>query len=760
VSDVNLGFNKSSDIQDIPICFYPIYVLFYLDSNFHERKNFLYMITSETKTDDTNQYKLNKFVELSGITSLPMNKNIKVCAQVYITTLSETGAQCKIDFGNVVIDIVTLLNNKDDTESCEKNYELRLHSVCGNPVKSNIGISGTKVNIVPISYLTNSFVEVKKDSNLYPGTKDVKLFREDLDSWANSKENYYKAMQYMTTYLHHTSEFNKSLTKFMRGKDITCPTNPGQVTLANTDMALPVVSFLYSQKLETTETFFVHQLTMYATRYLVSKKKWVQNNYNYVRDGNYDSIIILKHFESDFFKCNVKERASITMNFLSQYVQMLEYVTDMTIIHNTKKNIEIFGDAITCQCGDCEDFVCSIYQLVTSFQSFNFGTFTKIFDEMKRILSAYVPIATIMGVTTNSIQNAKKSSDNDDNDTISNLEKKKQPPKIISGHAALVMLPLDLFYKYLCRWSHDHKLTLKVYTEMNDSLKKNNDLKNLPVLIGEGTGIFESGVLKDEIKDIRTEFYENCTVIEKVKKLIIPNTRQESPFYSSLIFGFTDKYIEENKIGTLYFSTKHYEDNYVLKNKNNGKTNTTYPHNNKFGRGCTFEDFILDNENITIVPNLCIDSDVSCCEFDPFILNMMQDVSKTRVPLPKLQITHTHTENIKSCIIISKEDGAQSCELDFDTIKCYHTFTNTELTMLLKFLEKINDEPKLKNNKMRQLDSVMCFYILEDYVDETLVESITNFILSSQFDIQGVEIYKEYHTEDFFVYRVDILYCK
>jgi hypothetical protein len=760
LSDYTLKINNEDDvIPDIPICYYPIYIMFYFDSNFLDRKNFLYVIVSDENLEN-DEYVLNIPVEVTGTSPIPINKNVKLCCQVYITTLSETGVLCKIDFGTVSIDILSLLKQQASSLHSSKKYNLKIHSISGNPIKSEIEISDIHFGISELT--TKNLVELTQTS-IFEKRGDHNIMKSTLDPWANSKDNYYKGLMWMNTYLHETSKFDNHFKKFLRGKTIKCPTNPGQSTLDNTDLSLPIVSFLYGKTLEITETFITHQLTLYATRFLISKKEWTPTHYVNLMEGRINSQSILTDFGKYFVNSSVAEKASLTVNFLSQYIQMLEYITDITIVQNEKVNIELFGDPISSQCGDCEDFSYGTYQIIKAFRyfkNFTFNNYTFIFNEMKRILEGYVELITIMGVTTNSIQNANISSENgsslsEDEDNV------KLPPKIKSGHAALVLIPFDLFYKYLSRWSKNHELTKAVYKDKMEFIEKHKDLKDLVVLIAEGTGIFESGVLNDEMTNERSKFYENCSVIEKIKKPIIPKTRKESPFYSAVLFGFTDRYLNTNKIGTFYFATINPSSKYKLKqNTNSEETTQKYFQNKNFGRGCVFSEFITDDECIMIVPNLCVDDNTNSKEFDDFILKMMEDVSKIKIPTPKLNVTRVTTENLNKCLIdvFQNEQLTKSGIKDGTLIICNHKFTKIEVDLLIEFIQKVNDL-LFSTLSGKTIYGAISFYLLEDYIDSTLIDSLSEYILNEdQYHIGKIQAYKEYHTDDFYVYRIDFLY--
>jgi hypothetical protein len=722
VSDATLGLKS----KPTPLLFYPIYLHFYLDSRFKKRVHHVHIINGEDHYNG-HTYKLFKEINVSGfINGLSLPRDSKLCILAQVSALSETGALCRINFGRTVIN---LFNNHGST-----SYQLKMHSIDQNPTKSVI-----KLGKITIENAT---------------------FSEEQGQTLNVAENIPKINKYMQEYVKTSVICDSCLGSFMPGsEDIRCPTNPSQITFDNSDIPLPLASFILADPLVTTESFWNQQLLIYATRYLISKPLWYSINYAKIDDHQF----IISEFTREFKSSSIKVKASMAINIICQYPQMLEYISDYTVNEMGEKDgIEDFGDVIFTSSGDCEDLCFGIFILLNSFLELFSRITHPIFTEMRRILSGYISIIIIEGVTSNNIQNVPKNLRNGDN-----VPNGKKPPTLTGAHAALKLIPLNQFHLYLKNWSHDHFLTLHVKKESDTFYKSNPDIKeeDMIILIGEGTGMLEGGIILDEMSKER-EFVNKCFVIDKVKKPIIPKVRSISPFYQALLFGITDRYIDSHGIGTFYFSTKQPEKYYSVSNKYLDEYKIKDRFSKQlvgYGKGCTFGDFIENAQSITVVPNRCKNDEPYSREFDKFIVDVMKNVTSTRVPTPELLY-----EKQFKCSILNIESQEAACLDVFDSEEndnvpiFNHSFSKPEFTSLLELTKFFHNCEKMKLfRKDKKPYGVIPIYLLEDYVDDTFIKEIKDYFINKKGSTVGdINIYKEYHTNKFYVYRMDFVFYK
>lgn len=804
VSDESLGIKSPK--KDIPLIYYPIYIHFYLDGGFGKQKKHVHVIQSPQHLVD-GKYMINKRIELYGTPDkMPISCDSKLCAQVYVTALSETGAQCMIDFGTISINMCNLKNEKMDHSV---DYHLKLHTVKGNPTKSILGMNGFKIE----KQQQQSRFTDKESTSISNEIGEKMIFMEQQEEifsaqkedYFNIHENQVKISDAMDKYVEYTTSMESCFQRFMPGAEkIRCPTNPSQVTFNNTETELPIASFVLSAPVITTESFWIQQITIYIQRYLSSNEEWVSTYYENQSIEESKSFFLKK-----FSKFSIAEKGSVAINVIAQYAQMLEYISDYTVEgNNIKESIESFGDAIVTQSGDCEDLAFAIFQLFRSFLKFSIskGHFMECFKEMKRILMGYVPLMVIEGVTANNIQNASSSVD----EQHIGGNHLKIPPELNGAHAALKAIPFYWFHKMLANWSPNHNLTLHVKSEADDFFVKNPDIKpdQLPILIGEGTGILEGGIFEDKLKIERDYVYKSA-IMDKMKRLIIPNIRSISPFYQALIFGFTDRYMNSHGIGTFYFATlrpeRYYnpyipgeeeEQQYREEKKVNfrikgtakeGDATTPFPvrggrdsflghyvnfysfkravkdNLSQYGKGCTFGDFITCQEQVTLIPNQCPHNVFDSREFDLFLVKAMVEISKIRIPPPELSI---ETAKILDMDKMTDNDDCVDCVV-YDENGQFpatnHLFSKSEFKGLSELVKLFHNDPSMKAFRSGKKNyGIIPIYILEDYIDNTFLNEMKYYFVKNKHKqfVGDVKVFKEYHTDSFYVYRMDLLLYK
>lgn len=567
--------------------------------------------------------------------------------------------------------------------------------------------------------------------------------------WNNfSEEEKERIRRFMLKYKSLSYKFDETnMEIYMKNSNnILCITTPSQNTYYNTNIAMPIFSYTLKKpqeiKLLTNEQYWIKTTYYYAKHYLIESRQWINNEVVTVPPGtrtnnkksNYKQLQdlekglpntreklekwILDEFYTLFEKSSIDQRISHTFNIVMFHVHVcLEYMSDYTISEDGFKSyIEIFGDANKLGSGDCEDLTGAGLELFMSFMKKKF--LSKKLQYMQVLLKGYVPLVLIEG------SESKKLDDSDDskegNDVEGNRGRGKRemsrqqkpiPPEIRAGHASLKLIPIPYFMDMIKNWNPNKNYPVnkiltnewnnfqKIVRELEDNLEFYNWLnKNqLPILIGEGTAMLESGTLLDEQTNSRT-MVNCCPGVEKFrKKFFLPDKdRLHSPFYVALFLGITNYFIERGfNQGFFYFAFKNPE-NYFSFERSEEKGS-----DDSFGKGVLFMDFMMRSSGTTLIPNLSSqDSNVNEIEFinkeeETKIMETIKQVIVNRSPLPKFY-----------------GDDVESNNLNFKLKEEY-----------LSFLNVIYNDSLSSNS----IYAVVSHYVFQEYIDDILFSNIIDY---------------------------------
>ncbi len=703
---------KAECIDQIPACFFPVYLHFYLDANFTERKQCVVILKNKKALKQPHR------VTVAGTYKGPKDSSCdidpRLCVQAYITVLSECGALCREDVG-VNTHPLALVS----TIASTLDLNLRIHTLPQNPTKSKIGLSHIVNNISITPWTPASY-----------------------DTWR--KEKMVAIKRLVNVYGHHTAMVETQMQDFMaNAQKITCPLSPSQITFDNSTIKMPIASYCMTSPLETTVNFWLQELKIAAERHVINMNLKLNESPNNMHA-----------FYAHFITMNVNHKCSLGMDMIVQYVQLLEYIGDYVVNTNKKgkMSIEIFGDAIVMHDGDCEDLSLAIIQLFDSFLALKFSNLEnieapgiKILKELQTLLQFYIPFLCIEGVTANNLMNATKGK-------ATHIEPVIAAPELTGAHGAVKFIPLSLFAQYLNTWNGNHPLSKHVTQEAH----RMGSMLNTPpseILIGEGTGMLEAGIFTDPLAQLRKYVY-SCPLMEKVKKPIIPPKRSVSPFYQALLFGFTNRYIHSHGIGLFHFLTKDPHLRWKV------------PISPLPGRGAVFSDFIRQEPHVYMMPNVLAGE---AREYSEELVCLMDSMVATRIPTPILDGFTLHETpvisitNVKALEIIEAREQKSENYANLHPMTD-HCFAQIGLTLLRQLVESfaLLRQSDASFQKKGELMGSVYIYVLEDYVDATFTDAIKNYFTAANPVCGSVNLHivREYHDNAFYVYRLQFLLYK
>ncbi len=241
------------------------------------------------------------------------------------------------------------------------------------------------------------------------------------------------------------------------------------------------------------------------------------------------------------------DRARVMVEICVSYAQYLDYIGD-SVDPNRRfirgpggtcsscgrnydprlvKGCERFGDAGRDLCGDCEDLGVLISMVFASLRKADFSDHPQL-QELQRIAHQYVDFVSLDAVTSAAVEYG-------------------QVKKKIGAHMNCNFLPAPFVKECLERASPDGKCTLPFR-------RFSKDAHELPVLVGEGTGMYECYGIRDPIPGERNAIYRGMSSLKFAKKPIVHEPGEPSSFFVGSLEGFTPYWFEQklNVCGAWY----------------------------------------------------------------------------------------------------------------------------------------------------------------------------------------------------------------
>jgi hypothetical protein len=256
---------------------------------------------------------------------------------------------------------------------------------------------------------------------------------------------------------------------------------------------------------------------------------------------------ILLDFNSDeTFWSNITEEV---FSRRSHYLDKLQTVTKEIKYNTGKQIISINKDpedmSFMYYGGNLE---CLIYCLIVR--------------EFYRIGCFYVDTLTLFGTRDTHVQNLPKTgSDKATQET----EEEKMMEKTGGGHGALILWPFFFFRESVKLWDPEHDLSKITYYEswmkergITLENQKNYfpplNIDHIEPLILEGTGMLRANSEPDKLKATRKRLHEFAFLSFAKKEIIQDHTN--SPFYQSVIWVLTSRFLNSHRISTFNVSQK------------------------------------------------------------------------------------------------------------------------------------------------------------------------------------------------------------
>lgn len=642
-------------------------------------------------------------------------------------------------------------------------------NVVGDPIHAVPKENGNKIKIIN----TESMLEREP----YPRTRNI-------------SQNQEMAQTAIEEYCQNQLKFQKSvMTEIVKGgEDISCPVDPSEETFGGGGMNVPLVGYVMNEPLETIPRYWIRSLDVYAHRYLTRyypslMTTLLESETMRAGDGcsdDYANDVGLLFCDKINNIGNTNTRiwtlCSIGVGLMSQYAQMLDYNADYTYDRLTRKKliVESFGNAIPNHAADCEDSSHCNYCFFEAFTSAKtesdlkdisgissndrIGPFIKLLLQIQALLRQYVPFLIIEGVTAAKVQ------DNSTNkqDAAKALPQTLETVTISGAHASVKLIPYPFLLACLSRSPEVVKSSMgplleHVKTTMDNEINKNMDMlcsiySNyvidyhktkkyiLPILIGEGTGILEGGILGEpNLRSKQDRAFVYDWPFENASKMpIILDDRTQSPFYKTLVFGITHRFMDALNIGTFHFATKR--------------------KNTLFYRSCLYSDFISMGDTVTIIPNLSMESKtqhkehrLSEKEFSDDMVDIIKSVIKTRLPNPRIKGYSSYP--LINIMFIDEPDSEEIVSAQ-QFVKAIRSDVDMRNRIKIKKTGKVQD--------LSDATSIISVYFTKDTLGADVLQKIFNYCKtykSIQNTVIGnVVIYLEYYDENFFSYRLDF-YC-
>lgn len=631
---------------------------------------------------------------------------------------------------------------------------------CADEALLNYPISSTMVrtnNLVNYK-VENTVFTIKTVSNANSQQQQITPNEQKLamNLITKTKEGLLYCLKELNQYMFNYKENNLRYPDWIQGAErINCPTYPSNVTFENSQTFLPYYAYLIDEPLSIQHQYWINALTiMYDRRHFKSSEDYIHYFYNHA---------------------SLEKKAIHAMDMITQYAQLLEYISDQVIDSHTGdiERIELFGKAGFALADDCE----GLSNLIR--QTFDVFTLRSTFDkpkdkvaglslenvlyEMQLILKQYIPFLCIEGVACASAQNQHELKDDEEeeeggegeedenNITADNNGRIKKEKKISVGgaHAAIKFIPIPIFKKWLSRSSPGHPLlkedmcfkTTVNITDVDHSsrhkapmcylprmcdkdttIEIDFDPLELPILIGEGTGLLNSGGESDPACVYHRLMLYSLDGLRAAKKPLYQN-KGTSTFYKLVLFCATPYFMHDYNIASFRVCRI---------NKITGVIE----------RGVLFSDFIWMKDDICLVPyNNNDDNNIESKNNSD--LDFVLYDRKTREPyidsIYKKEVTNTlkyaMNESLKTCMkafplnVLSKNpittmNQFETCFNDNNSNGDNHVNLNTYkllyglYTRLSKtFIEYTGDK--------RERDEKMIFIYMDDYyINEKMCDTL------------------------------------
>ena len=402
-----------------------------------------------------------------------------------------------------------------------------------------------------------------------------------------------------------------------------------------------------------------------------------------------EGLMTLSEFRNG--KGNAHYVAKKMMQCATLYVNYCKYITDKADKNDRSKSkyynklkvvlMESF-DGIRprhdkgCCCGDCEDF--GKEEMVETFEFSNFGKMLKhslktmsgmhraedpALIRLGNIRRKYYIFAALGGVSSATI-----------NGDYANLDN-------MSAHEFDIAIPISYFYAMLNRGS-DY-----AGPNCNSTILKTEDMDvglDLPILIGEGTGLLEpTGTEKDVNPEMRSQIEGSYgSPFEGLRKMFYYDKYTGSRFYQTITTLFTNEFFHNGRSNCGEFIMAYSNPTrYRNTNSKSGRINYTY--------GVRFTDITRKSEN----PCLIAQPEISSPLFN-YMKNLQENEHPIQPIIPPVD-TSTH---VRKTDPVYKLKYTPEKSFNYNSSNCYKftwyarydQMTANRIDMILKKAKYLN----------------------------------------------------------------------
>lgn len=402
-------------------------------------------------------------------------------------------------------------------------------------------------------------------------SKDFKLGRAELpptNAPIGYKADCKRVDEEMATYLNHVMGIEMKMGLSIKGtENIRCPFYYGQAGMESTTVPVPAAGYCMFKTPKSNAHFWKNALITVLDR---------EN----------------KHI-SDFEHMDIVHQARVWSEMMVLQTQYFDYMGDKIDKNtratrydpNKREGCEVFGTSGFTKSGDCEDHANHILQTCASCRGADMEGDADLL-RIQAICRQYVPLMSLDVVTAAAV-----------GDDLDSAKK--------GAHMKVTFAPAPYVKACLKRAAPmGQKGTLPFVKEETWS-------GDLPVLIGEGTGMFEPYGVQDPVGNERSYVYSKCESLKAFKKPIMHLIGAPSAFFIGSLLGFTDYWFELGaNVGGLWFGYRS--------------------SSNIMDRGVLFVDLARRNDNVCILTHPPI---------PPRVMSRMREAVALRIPAKDLTLS-------------------------------------------------------------------------------------------------------------------------
>lgn len=462
----------------------------------------------EIKLDPNHEDDKSYDVTIEGEVSLrePIPITSKLVFSSYFVTANENGAPCLVDGGTAYVPLVRILNHSNRVFTQELG--LKMHTV-NNYEKGRFRFTCS--------------------------AKDVDLGRAEMDTpKIGVKAVGKKADSLMAEYLESVMKKEMAMGASIEGThNVRCPFYYGQAGMSEaTRTPVPAAGYCMFKVPESNVHFWRNNLETVLAREdkTIADMRAMTGNEGLKQKARiWAEMMVLETQYLDYIgdKIDKNKRFTPDGKIGANAEEMMRMYKP-----SLRTGCENFGDALFCLSGDCEDLACAIMQTCASFRQADLKGHPEL-SELQEIGLQYVPVMSLDAVHAAAV-----------GDDMSNK---------VGAHMNVNLLPAHYVKKCLQRSAPDGQSMQHLPFRQETSWSK-----HLPVLIAEGTGMFEPFGFNDTLQDERSYVYGGASSIRAFKKPIVHPIGAPSRFFVGSLLGFTDYWFELGaNVGGLWYTYRN-----------------------------------------------------------------------------------------------------------------------------------------------------------------------------------------------------------